>query len=210
VIPYALKDHAGIMANIEQYKLVGNRRAVNIDSFADPVRAVQQAQSIFVFGGNTFRLLKGIQDGNLIEAVQQRVAAGMPYVGVSAGSNVACPTMKTTNDMPIVQPKSFDAFDLVPFQINPHFVSGPTYSRRGDAYVVYAGETRETRIAEFHEENATTVIGLPEKSILRLENGHLDFMSYLPLQAHIFVKGKPVQIVSVPADLTAQLLPVSK
>jgi dipeptidase E len=162
-VPYALHDHDGYAANARaRFQLMG----FDVDSVHDaeggPVRAVANAQAIFIGGGNTFRLIDALWRHQLIEPIRQTVRAGMPYIGTSAGANVACPSIRTTNDMPIVQPSSFAALDLVPFQINPHYldpVEGSTHM----------GETREQRIAEFHEENTPAVVGLREGAWLHIE-----------------------------------------
>lgn len=131
---------------------------------ADPARAIREAEAIAVAGGNTFALLKRIYDNGLLAPVRERVAAGVPYVGWSAGSNVACPTIRTANDMAIVMPPGFEAFALVPFQINPHFIPG-----RPPGHNV---ETREERLEEFMTINAPeTVVALPEGTALLCEDG---------------------------------------
>jgi dipeptidase E len=127
-------------------------------------QAVDEAEAIFIGGGNTFRLLKTLYDFDLLTGIRKRVKNGMQYMGASAGSNVAGPTICTTNDMPIVQPPSFEALGLVPFQINPHYVDAEPASK-------HMGETREERILQFLEENDKVVIGLREGAIIRVENG---------------------------------------
>ncbi|HEY7911592.1 MAG TPA: dipeptidase PepE, partial [Blastocatellia bacterium] len=136
---------------------------------ANALSAVNEAEAIAVAGGNTFHLLSHIYKHDLLEAIRSRVEAGAPYIGWSAGSNAACPTIKTTNDMPIVEPPSFNALGLVPFQINPHYLDPIPGS-------THMGETREDRIAEFHEENEAPVVGLREGAWLKVESGgvHLE------------------------------------
>ena len=130
----------------------------------DAGKAIEQTDAIFVGGGNTFRLLKARQDLDLLDPIRRKVSAGAPYVGSSAGANVAGPTIKTTKDMPIVQPRSFDSLGLVPFQISPHFQNPDPNSR-------HMGETQEERILQFLEENETPVVGMREGAWLLCENG---------------------------------------
>jgi len=130
----------------------------------NPQKAIQQTDAIFIGGGNTFRLLKALQDLELLEPIRRKVKSGAPYIGSSAGSNVAGPTIKTTKDMPIVQPRSFDSLGLVPFQISPHFQDADPSSK-------HMGETQEERILQFLEENQTPVVGMREGAWLWIENG---------------------------------------
>jgi dipeptidase E len=129
----------------------------------DPHKAIEQTDAIFIGGGNTFRLLKALQDLDLLDPIRRKVKGGAPYIGSSAGSNVAGPTIKTTKDMPIVQPRSFDSLGLVPFQISPHFQDPDPDSR-------HMGETQEERIIQFLEENETPVVGIREAAWLICEN----------------------------------------
>jgi len=139
---------------------------VSIHHFPDPVAAVRNAEAIVVGGGNTWMLLKQIRDNNLILPVRESVKKGIPYIGWSAGSNVACPTMMTTNDMPVADPGSFEAFSLIPFQINPHYLDANPEG--------HAGETREQRIEEFIEVNpSVTVVGLREGTMLEVEDDRI-------------------------------------
>lgn len=131
---------------------------------ADPASAVATADAVFVGGGNSFRLLRTLQDTGLAAAIAERVRAGLPYLGSSAGTNMACPTLRTTNDMPITQPASFDALGLIPFQINPHYLDP-------DPASTHQGETRQRRIEEFLERNDVPVLGLREGGWLQVGDG---------------------------------------
>jgi dipeptidase E len=130
----------------------------------NPQKAIDETDAIFIGGGSTFRLLKALQDLDLLEPIRRKVRAGAPYIGSSAGSNVAGPTIKTTKDMPIAQPRSFDSLGLVPFQISPHFQDPDPSSK-------HMGETQEERILQFLEENETPVVGMREGAWLWIENG---------------------------------------
>jgi len=163
-VPYALSDHDKLAATAQQRFEKMGYALTSIHTASDPVRAVNDTDAIFIGGGNTFRLLKTLYDRELLGPIRERVANGMPYMGASAGSNVAGPTIRTTNDMPIVEPPSFDALGLVSFQINPHYIDA-------DPTSTHMGETREERLMQFLEENETPVIGLREGAMLRIENG---------------------------------------
>ena len=161
-VPFALYDR-DTYANLarERFKAMGYDLQ-SVHEVADARQAVDQAQAVFIGGGNTFRLLKALYDYDLLVPIRRRVAEGMPYIGSSAGSNVSCPTIKTTKDMPIVEPPSFDALGLVSFQISPHY-------QDPDSSSTHMGETQEERIIQFLEENATPVVGLREGAMLRVE-----------------------------------------
>ena len=163
-VPYALYDRD---TYTEQARTRFQKMGYDLTSVhqaADAIRAVAETEAIFIGGGNTFRLLKALYDAELLEPIRHRAADGMPYVGSSAGSNVAAPTIKTTKDMPIVQPPSFEALKLVPFQISPHFLDP-------DPNSTHMGETQEERILQFLEENDTPVAGLREGAMVRVEGG---------------------------------------
>ncbi len=163
-IPYALYDRDAYSAMArERFKAMGYELA-SVHNGPDVVRAVDETEAVFIGGGNTFRLLKALYDFKLIAAIRRRVAEGMPYIGSSAGSNVAGPTIKTTKDMPIVEPPSFTALGLVRFQISPHY-------QDPDPNSTHMGETQEERILQFLEENDATVVGMREGAMVRVERG---------------------------------------
>jgi dipeptidase E len=137
-------------------------RIYSIHREKDPVAAVKNAKAIAVGGGNTFHLVYMLHKLNLVDVIRERVLEGMHYMGWSAGANVACPTIRTTNDMPIIQPASFNTFNLVPFQINPHYLDANPEG--------HGGETRQQRIEEFLAVNRdVTVIGLREATLIQVE-----------------------------------------
>jgi len=163
----------------ERFRGIGHD-IVSLHRFKDPAAAIKDAAAIVVGGGNTWKLLKNIREMNLIEPVREKVLAGTPYIGWSAGSNVACPSIRTTNDMPVVQPDSFDAFNLIPFQINPHYLDANPQG--------HAGETREQRIEEFIEVNPDLyVVGLREGTMLTVTDNRMWLTG--PRKARIFRKG---------------------
>lgn len=163
-VPFALHDRDAYAATAQERFARMGYELSSIHQSPNPVQAVNETDAVFTGGGNTFRLLKALYDYELLDPIRRRVADGMPYVGSSAGSNVAGPTIKTTNDMPIVQPPSFEALGLVWFQINPHYLDAEKNS-------THMGETREQRILQFLEEDHTPVAGLREGAMLRIENG---------------------------------------
>jgi dipeptidase E len=153
---------------------------------------VEEAEALFVGGGNTFRLLDRLQRLGLLDPIRGRVRGGMPYLGVSAGANLACPSIRTTNDMPIVEPAGFSALGLLPFQINPHYLD-PAPSRS------HMGETREERIREFLEENDVPVVGLREGSWIVADDGSARLEG--PCSARLFRRGREPEEVPPGADL---------
>lgn len=163
-VPYALYDRDSYAAMAQERFARMGYPLQSIHKTGDPQQSVNNAESIFVGGGNTFRLLKALYDADVLQAIRDRVKNGTPYIGSSAGANVAGPTIKTTKDMPIVQPPSFDALGIVPFQISPHF-------QDPDPNSTHMGETQEERIRQFLEENDTPVFGLREGAMVRVENG---------------------------------------
>ena len=170
-IPYA-----GVTFSWDEYAQKVNEALVEIGievtgihSSDNPRKSVMEADAIVVGGGNSFNLLNEIYKNDLINAIREKISSGTPYIGWSAGSNMACPTLKTTNDMPIVEPPSFRALDLIPFQINPHYTEAVIPN--------HGGESRELRILEFIEANKKmVVVGLPEGMIIQFKNGRYDLI----------------------------------
>ena len=186
--PFALHDRESYATRAEQRFAAMGFSLSSAHTTDDPKKSIEEADAIFIGGGNTFRLLKALQDLEVIEAIRNRVVKGAPYIGSSAGSNVAGPTIRTTNDMPIVQPQSFDALGLVPFQINPHYQDPDPASK-------HMGETREERILQFLEENDTPVVGMREGAWIRVEDGRT--MLGGENGARIFRRGQaPVEVRS--------------
>jgi dipeptidase E len=191
-VPWALSDLDAYAANARKtFAAWGCEvEAVHEDH---PRFVVERADAIFIGGGNTFRLLKALYENELLEPIRQRCAVGIPYIGTSAGSNVACVTIQTTNDMPIVQPPSFAALGLVPFNINPHYLDPDPGSR-------HMGETREQRIREFHEENDRPVVGLREGAMLRVEEDAMTLKG--SSGARLFRRRRAPEEVAIGADLS--------
>ena len=186
--PFALHDRDGYAAKARARFAEMGYTLNSAHSVSDREQAVAETEAIFIGGGNTFRLLKALQDLDFVEPIRRRVREGAPYIGSSAGSNVAGPTIKTTKDMPIVQPRSFDALGLVPFQISPHFQDPDPTSK-------HMGETQEERIVQFLEENETPVLGMREGAWVRVENRSV--MLRGANGARIFRRGEqPVEAVT--------------
>lgn len=159
-----------------------------IHHYNNPVDSINKASVIVIGGGNTWKLTKLLNEYQLMDCIKEKVKSGTPYIGWSAGSNVACPTLRTTNDMPILYPNGFNTLNLIPFQINPHYLD--------DNPTGHGGETREQRIEEFIKENHQIfVVGLREGSILKYENNKLQLLGNK--FARIFKYGeKPKELCS--------------
>jgi dipeptidase E len=198
-VPYALADHNGYLKTALDRGYDAGYELVGLHTLADPVRTIEEAEGIFVGGGNTFRLLDALYRLRLLDPIRKRAQTEMPYLGVSAGSNVACPTIRTTNDMPICEPPSLTALGLVPFQLNPHYYQGSNWVKRGDEFIEHFSETRDDRLREFHEMNETPVIGLYEPGFLRCEGGSVRLIGS---QARLFRKGEPPIDFEPGADIT--------
>ncbi|MBK6405546.1 MAG: dipeptidase PepE [Holophagales bacterium] len=163
-VPYALADRDGYAAKVKERFSGLGIEVLSVHQAPDPRAAIRAAEAVFVGGGNTFRLLKWLQDEGLLGPIRDRAAEGMAYVGSSAGTNVAAPSIRTTNDMPIVQTANLLSLGLVPYQINPHYLDP-------DPASTHKGETREERLLQYLEESPVPVLGLRESAYLRVENG---------------------------------------
>lgn len=194
-IPYA-----GVTVTWDDYeKKVKNRfnevghDIISIHHFDDPVKAVEEADCIVIGGGNTWKLLHDMHANKLIEPIRKKVLGGTPYIGWSAGSNVTCPTLMTTNDMPIIDPLGFDALNLVPFQINPHYLDKKVEG--------HGGESREDRILEFIEVNRDVyVAGLREGCMFVVEGDKMKIIGKRNLR--LFKYGEETREIEPTEDFT--------
>lgn len=188
-VPYALHDADAYTKTARDRFARWGIELASVHESKEPARAVERAEAFFVGGGNTFRLLSRLYETGLVEAIRKQVGSGAAsYIGSSAGTNVACPTIRTTNDMPITWPPSFEAIGLVPFQINPHYLDPDPRSR-------HMGETREQRIREYHEMNELPVVGLREGSWLRVEGDAVTLGGKNP--ARLFHRGRNPEEIPV-------------
>jgi dipeptidase E len=167
-VPYAAVDFSYVeyTNQVSQVFMELGYGVRSIDDVPDKANAIEKAEAIVIGGGNTFHLVHMMHETGIMEPIRKHVEAGTPFIGWSAGANVACPTMKTTNDMPVIQPRSFDTLGLVSFQINPHYTDGVIPNHNG--------ETREARLREFLALNPdVVVVGLKEGTMLQIENGQV-------------------------------------
>lgn len=160
---------------------------------ADPGAAVRSAEGMFIGGGNTFVLLSELYKRDLVDPIRERLSGGMPYMGTSAGSNVAGLTIGTSNDMPIVHPPSFDAFAAAPFNINPHYPRSPPDP-------THMGETREDRIGEFHVFNPQPVVAIREDGMLRVKGENMKLVG--EREGFVFEPGHPPRVIRPGEDLS--------
>jgi len=192
-VPYALHDRDAYAAEV---RARFERLRIEVDAVheaREPRRAVAEAEAVFIGGGNTFRLLKALRENDLLGAIRRRALGGMPYVGSSAGTNVACPTIATTNDMPIVELPSFEAMGLVAFQINPHFLDA-------DPSSTHKGESREERIAQYLEENDLPVVGLREGAMLQVEGDRVRLLG--AAGARLFRRGRAPEEITLGSSIS--------
>jgi dipeptidase E len=192
--PFAITDHDYYTVRVGELLAPLGVPVVGLHSVPDARAAIEDAEVLFIGGGNTFRLLRSLQQQGLIEPIRRRVLAGqLRFIGSSAGTNMACPSLRTTNDMPVVQPSSFEAIGLVPFQINPHY-------QDADPDSTHRGETREQRILEFIEENDVAVVGLREGCWLRRRGASLTLDGLTG--GRLFRRGEEPQEFAPGADLS--------
>ena len=186
-IPFAAYERGKYTAQARARFERMNCELMSLHDVSNPPREVESADAIFVGGGNTFRLLKGLYDFDLLEPIRRVVAEGTPYIGSSAGSIVAGPSLRTTKDMPVVEPPSFAALGLVAFQISPHYLDPDPSSK-------HMGETQEERILQFLEENEAPVAGLREGAMLRVEGERVTLKG--SAGARLFRRGEqPVEVL---------------
>ena len=193
-IPYASRDYDEYTNSVKEMFSHLEFEIIGIHELDNPLVELEKMEGIYVGGGNTFSLVQKLHEKEIIEVIRRKVLEnGIPYAGVSAGANVACPTMQTTNDMPIDLVPSFETFGIVPFQINPHYHPGGIWWKENDELREHFGETRERRIEEFHNFNDTPVIGLYEGSFLICSENGIELQGN---KAAIIVKGTEIKTIS--------------
>ncbi|MET8470987.1 dipeptidase PepE [Streptomyces sp. NPDC006422] len=195
-VPYALADHDAYTARVRGALQGAGIEVRGVHEGDDPPAELAAADAVFIGGGNSFRLLSALYRTGLRDAVTKAVRGGLPYMGASAGTNMAAPTLRTTNDMPIVQPPSFETLGLVPFQINPHYLDP-------DPSSTHKGETREQRLTEFLEENDVPVLGLREGSWLRVAGERASVEGAHP--ARLFRRGAAPEELAAGSDVSELL-----
>lgn len=194
-IPYARPSglsHVEYTSNVKVAFEKINKKIVGIHEFENPIEAIEKAEGIFTGGGNTFVLVNELYRNNVVDTLEKVIKNGTPYLGTSAGSNICGLTMNTTNDMPIVYPPSFKTLSLVPFNINPHYLDPETNS-------THMGETRETRIKEFHFYNPQPVIGLREGSWLDVKGDSIKLKG--ELTARLFQRNQEPKEINPETEL---------
>lgn len=196
MVPWAVKDADRVVTRFNDRFASRGLEVTGLHTVPNPASSLAEADAIVVSGGNSFRLVAALHRFHLVDTVRSAIVGGVPYFGASAGANVACPTIRTTNDMPIVQPPTFAAFGLVPFQINPHYIDPPPPESR-------IGETREERLQEFLEENHVTVVALREESWLVVND--MTMSLHGTGGALLFRRGAAPEPVAGGADLSSLL-----
>jgi len=194
-IPYARPggiSHEGYTENVRVAFAKINKTVKGLHEFTNPIEAIQKAEGIFTGGGNTFLLVTQLYQNNIMNVLAQTVTNGTPYLGSSAGSNITGLTMQTTNDMPIIYPPSFATLGLIPFNLNPHYLDPDLQSK-------HMGETRETRIKEFHAFNSTPILGLREGSWLEVTGEQIILKGNL--SARLFRQNQTPEEIEPETDL---------
>ncbi len=194
-IPYARPggiSHEAYTATVVSAFAKINKTVKGLHEFENPIEAIQKALGIFIGGGNTFLLVTQLYQNNVMEALTNAIESGTPYLGSSAGSNIAGVSMQTTNDMPIIYPPSFKTLGLLPFNLNPHYLDADLQSK-------HMGETRETRIKEFHAFNSTPVLGLREGSWLEVKDEKILLKGNLT--ARLFIQNQTPEELQPETDL---------
>lgn len=176
----------------EAFEKMG-KKLIGLHTYGNALEGLKRAEAIFTGGGNTFVLVKALYHFELMQPLREAILNGLPYMGSSAGSNICGVSMHTTNDMPIVYPPSFKTLGVIPFNLNPHYLDPDTGSK-------HMGETRETRIKEFHSQNTVPVIGLREGSWLRVKNEEILLKG--ELNARVFEQGKDAYEVKTGTDFS--------
>ncbi len=195
-IPYARSGgmtHEEYTAKVALAFAKINIAVKGIHEFENPVEAVQNAEGIFTGGGNTFVLVSQLYKNQVMDVLAEKLKSGTPYLGTSAGSNIAGLTIQTTNDMPIVYPPSFQTLGMIPFNLNPHYIDSDTPSN-------HMGETREARIKEFHTFNSVPVLGLREGSWLAIKGNTITLKGHL--KARLFRQNQLAEELESGADLS--------
>jgi len=170
-----------------------NKEIIGLHTFKNPIEAIEKAEGIFTGGGNTFLLVTQLYENNVMKTLSKVIESGTPYLGSSAGSNITGISMQTTNDMPIIYPPSFKTLGAIPFNLNPHYLDVNLQSK-------HMGETRETRIKEFHAFNATPVLGLREGSWLDVKGERIILKGNLT--ARLFRQNQSPEEINPETDLT--------
>lgn len=198
-VPFAAQNQAAYSQHVRTYLEPMGFSVIGLEDCEDKAAAIAKAGGLFVGGGNTFLLTKTMYQHDLLDRVRERVMAGdMLYMGSSAGSNLACPTMMTTNDMPIVQPPSFETLNLVPFQINAHY-------HDPDPNSTHMGETRADRLREYHQWNDRPVLGLREGAMVQVNGDQAELLGQFG--AKLFQANQEPQELETGTDLSFLLAP---
>lgn len=195
-IPFARPGGISHDAYTERVRIAFSTIGIDVSGlheYENHIQAVRQAEAIFTGGGNTFLLVTQLYRLNVMNAIADAVKTGTPYLGSSAGSNITGLSMQTTNDMPIIYPPDFRTLGLIPFNLNPHYLDADTQSK-------HMGETRETRIKEFHEFNSVPVLGLREGSWLEVNADTITLKGDLP--ARLFERAKEARELEPNSDLS--------